>query len=114
MDGVDPEPVPETASVTEAVVSLKVAVIVPEPAANCDPVTASVAVAVPAEPVSVAEPSCTFPAANVTIPVGVGSPVTVAIRYTVSDAPTLLRLGRSVNVFPDFGWTGAGVHPVIN
>src|SRR5689334_21790877 len=48
-----------------------VAVMVPAPAGNCEPVTARVAVAVPAEPARGAVPSAAPLAVNVTVPEGV-------------------------------------------
>ena len=104
--GVPLELVPEevTLTVTEALGLFDdpayCAVIVPVPTGSCEPVTTSVAVAVPAVPVSVAEPSAEPFASKITVPVGVTpfDPTTVAIRARKSltgDDPTRRSLSPS-------------------
>jgi hypothetical protein len=100
----EPDPEEATLTVTDALglfdVPVYCAVIVPVPSGNCDPVTASVAVAVPAVPTSVAEPIGDPLAENVTAPVGVTpfAPVTVAIRYVTSVGVSECTLVSSVRL----------------
>ena len=71
-----------TLTLTELEALPKVARIVPEPCETWEPVTASVAVAVPAEPTRFAEPSELPAIENETAPAGVipAGSATVAIR----------------------------------
>ena len=64
------------------------------PDGNCEPFTASVAVAVPADPVNAAVPNEVPAIENETEPDGVVPfvDVTVAVRYTTSFEATVLRL----------------------
>ena len=113
MDGVLPVPVVVelTLTVTVAValaepLGLYVAVMVALPTGSCEPRTTSVAVAVPAEPTSAADPSGVDPALNVTEPDGVDpfAPATLAVRYVMSVALRLRRLESSeILVVPDDG-----------
>ena len=69
---VEPDPDAVTLTVTDALlVPLYVAVIVPLPNGNCKPFTASVAVAVPADPVNAADPNEVPPIEKETDPDGV-------------------------------------------
>src|SRR5579864_3376893 len=111
------EPVEVTETVTEALtlfeeLSRYTAVIVPELCCNCVPFTGNVAVAVPADPTRVADPSDFPPASKSTLPDGVTplGPVAVATRKTTSVAATLFRLlSRVMLVFCE----GGGTAPVV-
>jgi hypothetical protein len=99
----EPDPDAVTPIVTDALlVLLYVAVIVPGPNGNCEPFTASVAVAVPADPVNAADPKEVPPIENETGPDGVVPfvEVTVAIKYTTSFAATVVKLLSSVTLEP--------------
>ena len=96
---VEPDPDAVTLTVTDALLALLyIAVIVPVPNGNCEPFTASVAVAVPADPVNTADPKEAPAIENEIDPEGVvpSVEVTVAIKYTTSFAATVLRLLSSV------------------
>jgi hypothetical protein len=97
----DPDEV--TLTVKEAVTFeelLYTALIVAVPRGNWEPVTMRVAVAVvvPAEPESAAEPRADPLASNVTEPVGVEplDPVTVAIKYITSAGSMVFKLVNRV------------------
>ena len=78
--------------------SLYAAVMVPDPAGNWFPLTVNVAVAVPPDPTSAAEPSETPPTENRTVPVGVMplAPETLAMRNMESVTATVRKLVMSV------------------
>ena len=98
---------------------LYVAVIVPLPDGNCKPFTASVAVAVPADPANTAVPNEVPAMENAIDPEGVVPSVeaTVAVKYTTSLEATVLKLLSSLTLI--FGLTGGGVvlppfHPITS
>jgi hypothetical protein len=100
-----------------ALLSVYCAVIVAEPCGNCVPLTGNVAVAVPADPTSAAEPSELPPAENITKPVGVTPfvPVTVAMRKTTFVVATVVKLlNRARLALGGGGPTVAELHFVTN
>jgi hypothetical protein len=108
----EPDPDPVTLTVTDALLApLYVAVIVPLPDGNCKPFTASVAVAVPADPVNSADPSEVPAMENKMDPEGVVPTVeaTEAVKYTTSFEATVLKLLSSLTL--TFGLTGVVVLP---
>jgi hypothetical protein len=116
---VDPDPDSVTFTVTDAVlVLLYVAVIVPLPDGNCRPLTASVAVAVPTDPVSTAVPNEAPAIENETDPDGVvpSVEVTVAVKYTTSFLATVFKLLMSFTLTDGFtgGVTLPPFHPITN
>ena len=99
--GVAVEPNPDEVTLTARgalVELLYVAVTAPLPTGNCRPLIASVAVAVPADPVNGAVPRLVLPMENETDPEGVVpfEEVTVAVKYTVSFVLTDLKLAVKV------------------
>src|ERR1700722_17306795 len=101
--GASAEPDPDAVTLTvpaALLVPLYVAVMFPLPTGNCKPFTASVAVAVPADPVNAAVPNEAPEIEKDTEPDGTLPfvDVTVAIRYTTSFEATVLRLLSSVTL----------------
>jgi hypothetical protein len=91
--------------------------MVPEPSGNCAPFTASVAVAVPAEPVNTAVPNEVPLIENETDPEGVVPPVdvTVTVTYATSFEDTVVRLLSNVMLVVGFDvLTVAPFHPVTS
>ena len=85
--------------------------MVPLPTGNCRPLATNVAVAVPPDPVSGADPSEVPAIEKVIEPDGVvpSVEVTVAVKYTMSFAVTVLRLLRRVTC--ECGVTGVVLPP---
>jgi hypothetical protein len=103
---IEPDPDAVTLTVTDALlVLLYVAVIVPGPNGNCKPFTASVAVAVPADPVNTTDSKGVPPIEKEIDPDGVVPfvEVTIAIKYTTSLAATVLKLLSSVTLAAEPG-----------